>query len=247
MVLYWYIVLTHGPKPTGKIDRHPAAQAQIANLKAHLKTLESEVQPLLRFDYRRKIRGLASLPELAHVLIAMRENGTGAILMDDIARLFAACEEERRKSFLTELLEYREQLAGLKQRGLLANMTETQLAMLASGRETTRYTYGGKRPRNNMSERDRKQQTVRATIASRKARGQAADDKARELADLRNKLTTDNKTPTLKMIANEANNRGITTTRGGPWSSSTVGRMLKRLEETKQTERTTHDEAQEER
>ena len=96
-----------------------------------------------------------------------------------------------------------------------------------------------------MSKAARKEQTADATIASRISRANAADEKARELDTIREELNEGHEKPTLKMIADEANKRGLTTTRGGSWSSSTVGRMLKRLEETTQTEAATHDVVQE--
>jgi hypothetical protein len=60
-----------------------------------------------------------------------------------------------------------------------------------------------------------------------------ADMKAEELAKLREELSSADHTPTLKQIADEANARGIQTTRGKDWSAASVQRQLKRLEKKK--------------
>ncbi|WP_281841383.1 recombinase family protein [Sinisalibacter aestuarii] len=148
---------------------------------------------------------------------------------------------------MAELLAYRDHFGGLRQRGLLSKLTDIELELLRNGVIGARYSNRAARQRHRLSEEERRAQTENATHASRIARGNAADKKARELYAVRDVLTEVHEKPTLKMIADEANHRGLTTTRGGPWSSSTVGRTLKRLEETTQTESTTHDETQEER
>lgn len=245
--MIFYIVLTHGAKPTGKIGNHPAASQQIANLRGYWDGLKRETKPPpVVHDYRRKITGLSSLPSLSHALATVKASGQGAIVMDNIARLISACDEEQQLGLFNELIDYGDHLVGLRQGGYLSRMNEIQLTMLASGRETTRYTYGGKRRRTSMTKQDRLKQTTEATAASRIARGQAADEKARELDAVREDLSQEHRKPSLKMIAEAANDRGITTTRGGNWSSSTVGRSLKRLDETTLDESTTQDQAQHE-
>lgn len=72
-------------------------------------------------------------------------------------------------------------------------------------------------------------QTQRATKVSRLVRGKMADQKAEELAALRDELERENQTVTLSAIAEEANTRGIMTTQGNSWSPATVQRALKRF------------------
>lgn len=56
-----------------------------------------------------------------------------------------------------------------------------------------------------------------------------ADQKAEELAALRDELERENQAVTLSAIAEEANTRGIMTTQGNSWSPATVHRALKRF------------------
>jgi hypothetical protein len=244
--MIFYVLLTHGAKPRGKINNHPAARAQLANLSAYWESVCRDGQsPDVVYDYQRKITGLSSLPNLSLLLEKMKAAGQGVVLMDNVARLISACHDEYQPSLVNELIDHGNHIAGLRQGGSLSGMNEFYLTMLATGQQTPRYTFGDKRPRKNMSERDRRHQTFKATLVSRKARGGAADKKARELDAIREDLTRTHEKPTLKMIAEEANTRGLTTTRGGSWSSSTVGRTLKRLDETPQIESDTNDQAQE--
>jgi hypothetical protein len=180
------LLLTHGAKPTGPINNHPAARAQIANMKALRERSGDQQKPRVIFDYSRKIRGLTSLPQLARFLNAAREQGSGMIVMDNISRLFAACDVDHRRALLDELLTNKDHFFGLRQGGTLSGVTHTQLVLMASGRETTRFIYGGKRPRSNMSEHKRQLQTTNATIASRIARGRAADSDVPRLSAMAN-------------------------------------------------------------
>lgn len=233
--MIFYVLLTHGAKPFGSAENHPAARAQLANLKAFRAEKEPPVEGIIA-DYQRKVTGLASLPKLSGTLDIALNGGGGLVVMDNIARLFAACDARHRRDLLMELLRYKAHFLGLRQGGLLSHLNETQLKFMASGRETTRYTYGGTRPRNNLSKAERQMQTADAALASRIARGQAADEKAHQLDTIRRDLARKHENPTFRMIAEEANSQGITTTRGGTWSSSTVGRSLGRLDISSQTE-----------
>lgn len=241
--MIFYVLLTHGAKPTGSAEKHPAARAQIANFKAFRAEKDHPVESLIA-DYQRKVTGLASLPKLSFALDIALKGGQGIIVMDNIARLFAACDDKHRRDLLNEMLCYKDHLLGLSQGGLLSQLSETRLALLASGRETTRYTYGRTRRRSSLSKAERQMQTADATRASGIARRQAADEKARQLDAIRSELAHKHENPTLKMIAEEANSRGIMTTRGGIWTSSTVGRSLNRLDRTTLNGSATQDQAQ---
>lgn len=235
--MIYYVLLTHGAKPTGKIGNHPAARQQIANLRAYLDALPVGTTPRpVLYDYARKITGLSSTPTLLSALEQISTAGQGAVLMDNIGRLFAACDKDHRKDLMTELLVYGDQFLGLQQRERLSKLPEFYLDLLRLGVIGAQFTISGTRPRSRLSKSERKLQTADATLASRIARGQAADEKARHLDTIRSELARKHETPTFRMIAEEANSRGITTTRGGTWSSSTVGRSLGRLDISPQTE-----------
>lgn len=57
-----------------------------------------------------------------------------------------------------------------------------------------------------------------------------ADEKARELAQIADELAADGKgRVTGGAIAAEANRRGVTTTRGNPWTSASAARAIRRI------------------
>lgn len=71
-----------------------------------------------------------------------------------------------------------------------------------------------------------------AAAAFRQVRKAHADKKAQELWALRAEFeATHGTAPNHTELANEANRRGLFTTRDRPWTASTVGRTLRRLED----------------
>ncbi|WP_176440348.1 recombinase family protein [Boseongicola aestuarii] len=74
----------------------------------------------------------------------------------------------------------------------------------------------------------RRRQTQLARISSAEKRSMAADILARKIARIQSELHQDRKSSTLRSVADEANERGLKTSRGGTWSPPTVKRMLDR-------------------
>jgi hypothetical protein len=76
--------------------------------------------------------------------------------------------------------------------------------------------------------KSRKWQTSLARTESARTRPKNADDAAKKLVALRDELIAKQPSVTLRAIAIEATNRKLKTSRGNPWSVSSVLRALRR-------------------
>jgi len=151
------------------------------------------------------------------------------LLLDDLSRLFRGCPSTAaRHALIRELEPHACQLVGLRQGGNLGNLSNSQIALLASGQLDPRYRYAAS-SKTTRNVEDGIAQTKAAKIASLRARRQAADAKAQELQTIRDALQTQSSRVTNKMIADRANEQGLRTTRGGLWRPDTVARQLKRV------------------
>lgn len=225
-----YVLLTHGAKPTGSLKSHPAATQQLANLKAFSKGVGHDFQIVVH-DYARSISGIHSLPNLRRILDEIRAQEAGAMVIDDISRLFRACEIENRQCFLTELQPSAGRIIGVRQKGVMSDLTEVQTALIASGALSAKFEAPNSEKVNKGTGEGR-EQTRKATKASTQSRGSLADEKAREIVQLKAELEKIRDSVTLKELAEEANLRHLVTSRGKPWTAPGVWRALQRQSET---------------
>lgn len=221
-----YILLSYGRKPGPSPGRHPAARQQAANIAYVAKTPANSMKAVV--EHARRVTSLSCLPKLQRAL-AVAKAKDDQVLMDDLGRLFRACKAECRASFAEELAPHREVLVGARQGGPLSNLDEKQLDYLQQGRPSARYVLATT-PRPKKSAEQLRSQTEDAALASREARRRSADVKAEHLKAIKDELEREHDRVTNRMIADEANSRGIKTTRGGEWRQDTVARSLKRLE-----------------
>ncbi len=228
-LIYAYVLLSHGPKPKGSIENHPAARQQISNLRGATRELESLVDLRILHDYSRNFSKLADLPNLLKLLKAIKEHN-GAILIDDFRRLFANHSGDNRVALFDELLEFKESIRDLRTAKLLGELTQTQITLICAAESPVKFVRTPS-PREPRAKIERQLQTQKAVDASRQARSIAADGKARELADLRNLLAATSNDVSNRKIADAANAEGLRTTRGNLWNPAAVDRMLKRLED----------------
>lgn len=228
-VLIPYLLLTYGPKPQGSVEKHPAAKQQIANLRSLFSERESQHNLACVFDHSRRYASLPDLPILRQALEFAEEKGK-TVLIDDFRRLFAHYAGSDRSAFLLELLEFKNSIRDMRTTRLLGMLSERQLAHLSFSEGPIRYARVPT-PRTKLSPLERQQQTRFAIRASKRARSNAADAKARELSTLKDELTKTNEKFTYKRLAEVANEKGFRTTHYKPWTAAAVSRALKRLEE----------------
>ncbi|SNT39484.1 hypothetical protein [Tropicimonas sediminicola] len=224
-VITGHIVLSYGPRPIGNIGRHRPARVQVEVFR-RVAEVSGDVGLRLGFDYARAIDSLEALPRLKERLEELRAVGHGAIFVDDLSRIFRLCPNARRPGLLDELEPYRPHLFCVRQGGLLKDLSPDLMKVIL-------VSPGGpwrlKRTSRLLAE-ERREQTRKAVAASRKARSAMADGKAKELAQIADKLAADGEgRATFAAIAKEANRCGMTTTRGNPWTSASVARAIRRI------------------
>lgn len=182
----------------------------------------------LGLDYCRHVKGLSSLPKLKEFLELARQNGVWFVT-DDFRRIFARCDRAVRPELYQEIIAYGNYLKDLRTGKSFSLLHETQVKSIVGHEGPVRFIFESDKPKGEPTPRGL-DQVKNATKASAEIRGLKANKKAEQLKEVKAALTVEGKSPTLKGIAEEANARGLTTTRGNPWTTSTVQRVLKRLQ-----------------
>lgn len=227
MKYFGYVLITHGPRPRGSLQRCSAAKRQIENLKLFWERHNLQDRPYV-FDYARKIEGLSALPNLKHALDVV--NGkNGRLIIDDCRRIFAHCSKNLRVGLFKEMAEYGEHFADLRTGRQLANLSNVDRAILLNAMSPISFQLEPSSQKQRPLE-ERQRQTRKAAAVSRIIRTKNANAKARELADLKESLKKDNRSVSAKIVAEKANEQGMKTTRGEKWSANSVRRALKRIE-----------------
>ena len=224
--VFCYVILTHGSRQFDRVTEHPAARQQVRNLRY----IESEQELTLRgpaHDYARRIRSITDLPMLCHAMKIAEEKGS-YVVMDDIGRIFRIAKEEDRKRLLSGLLYLGDNLFGYRQGTARLHEDPQLIQSLLRGGDPGLYSLT-KTTRKTRSPAMRRIKNRKAAKASAIARGQAADAKAEKLIRVRDELIQRGEPATLTAIAREANQTGLTTTRGRPHTATSVKRALERL------------------
>lgn len=153
------------------------------------------------------------------------------MLLDDIGRLFRACESTGvREALHCELLPYASSIRGVRQNmKVLSDLSQAHTELLFSGQLDPKFVLVS--PKRKRSSADLAEQTCAATEASAQARHGAALKVAKQLGEARDRVVDGGEKATLARIAEQANADGLRTTRGSLWRADTVSRALKRLEQ----------------
>ncbi|PYG26274.1 hypothetical protein [Pelagimonas varians] len=236
-----YLLLTHGPKPKGPIRDHPAVRQQLANLESFIAEKGKPEAFVFVADYARQHRSLKDLPKLEHVLKVAQDNDT-TVIIDDFRRLFAHYAGTEVGQFLEELRVFKDQFIDLKTGMRLGRFSQNQLLLLCVTESPIKYVRAPT-PRKPRSLEDRQSQTQKAKAISKSVRSKAANEKALELTDLRDKLQDETREVTLTQLADAASEAGLRTTRNNLWTASSVGRSLKRFEAKSDVAKTTDTQA----
>lgn len=227
-MLFAYILVTSGRRPqAAELPTHPASRQQFRNLGIEIRRRWPKLEPTWIFDYARTVTLLDDLPELRRHLALLKDVGSGAMVVDDLIRLFGRVPPDRREDFFERIEPFSKYLVGLRQKSRLSELRGARLSQVVLAAEPSRYVVQPAR-RAKRSLDDRREQTSAATRESARARAAAADSKARELEAIRRELTGAGREASLEAIAECANERGLATTRQKPWSRQSVHRALKR-------------------
>ena len=225
---YFYALISHGPNPRYRPKEYRKTLAPYKNFETLLakRNLDTEFEVL--FDYSRQVNDLSSLPILKGLLEISAKQGRG-FYTDDFRRIFSRCPLDNRITLLNEIRENGQHFKDLRTGRSITEFSDNQARSIVFHEGPVRFQIAGEPEKTEPTAKGRRQ-TALATAVSRRMRGRVADKKAEELSKLREELSSADHTPTLKEIADEANARGVQTTRGKDWSASSVQRQLKRLE-----------------
>lgn len=222
-----YLLIDHGPKPRGSLWNCNGAKQQMTNFRHALQGIEGADDLPVRHDYSRKHSTLSDLPELRSVLSRAKEIGD-AILIDDFRRVFIKCSRSQRVALFKELQGFSGHFRDLRTGKDIGQLTHSTARHILSVESPYRFELA-KTPRSPRSIEDKREQTRKATQASKSARGAAADQKARALDELYRSLSSRTQDVSMVALAREANERGLKTTAGRGWTGTAVTRALKRL------------------
>lgn len=224
-----YVFLTSGAIRTSTPQRYPSRQDQIDNIRFAADAIGlSPDEVSFVFEKVPRVHGLDSLPKLRHYLVRAAKTGQ-SFFIDDLRRVFYACPIDKRRELLRELAPYLELIHEISREGeLAASRNDAGLRALVNVDRPVRYRAEPKE-RPQRSATTRKKQTARARRVSARSRKAQADRKAAQLQALKAKMLETREQVTNKALAEEANERGLKTTRGNEWSQATVKRTLDRL------------------
>ncbi|WP_170333259.1 hypothetical protein [Ruegeria arenilitoris] len=217
--MIFYVLLTYGNRPTGPIKSHPAAKAQLA-LIDRIASLNPRIKAEVVFDYARSVEGLHSLPRLEKVLASLNDVDGVKVRLDDLSRLFRIAKMGDRERLLEELQVFGSSLYSVKHKKTLSNFSTGEIHNLILHAEKS----------NLPAQQERAGDTANARAASLNSRKGKSIAVAKQLQAVKNELLRREVSAVNQNVADEANARGIRTTRGGKWTAQNVDRMLKSLE-----------------
>lgn len=217
--MIFYVLLTHGPKPSGSICTHPAAKAQLKFIKRAVSS-HPDMKVDVTFDYVRRIDRFDSLPNLKQVLVAVSDVDGVKVRVDDLSRIFRITDLNARQDLLAILQEFGTSLYSIKHNKTLADFSTDQIHNLVLHPEKSKLP----------AQQNRNGDTTKARASSLRSRTGRSLLVAHQLQNIKNELMDSEGRATLQMVADEANTRGMTTTRGSEWTPQNVARMLKLLE-----------------
>lgn len=211
-----YVLITYGAKPSGSIRTHPAAKAQIGLFQ---KSLERFPQVKAKFvvDYARRIEGLASLPNLQRMLVALSDIDGPSIRIDNLSRVFRITNPQQRQNLMEELQGFGKYIFSMGHQKRLSEFSPAEINSLILCPEKSK----------RLAKQERTRDTMSARLSSAQSRAATSKRNAHLLGQVKEELTRTESRVTLQMIADGANARGMRTSRGKEWTPQNVGRMLK--------------------
>ncbi len=227
--LIGYVLITRGPRHFKNLRDVEAAKRQINNLESFCKQKGFEKLELI-YDYARSIESLASLPNLNIALRKLSEQESGVLCIDDLGWLLRHMDIDKCMGFLKQVRPYSIHIYGIKQDKRLNTLKQGDMKELLSPKSGL---FKIETSAGSVSKTKPNAQTRKATRYSAIARKSYAVQTAQKLENLLNELQASDAHVNHSALANEANLRGILTTRGKIWPRTTVNRTLKKLTEHK--------------
>ncbi len=211
-----YVLITYGQKPSGSIRTHPAAKAQLGLFES-IRQRYPQLKTKFVVDYARRIKGLASLPKLQRMLVALSDIDGPSIRIDDLSRVFRITNLRQRQNLMEELQEFGKYIFSMGHQKRLSEFSPDEIHDLILHSEKSK----------RLAKQGRSRDTMSARLSSAQSRAATSKRNAHLLGQVKEELTRTESRVTLQKIADHANARGMRTSRGKEWTPQNVGRMLK--------------------
>lgn len=223
-----YVLVSHGPRSYPHPGRSRGGRAQWKCFQELRRKHDLLPHPVVH-DYARKVRTLDDLPALKAYLEHCAVNGGPAIWIDGVGRILSRAEFAHRNDLLDELRAYGVHILDLRAGRVLSKFEESRLRLLVIMPKAPSHPLPSLRIESEPARKHRRLQTRAAVAASSAARSRAADKRAREIEMIRDDLAVKGQRSRPVDVAREANDRGLLSARGKPWTRTTVSFALKRL------------------
>ncbi|MCA1775752.1 MAG: hypothetical protein LC676_09145, partial [Loktanella sp.] len=128
IVIFCYVLLTYGKKPSGGLREHAEGRAQMCVFD-RLSAGSREVEKKYVSDYCREIRRLNDLVNFSEMLRALEKVGYGRLLIDDLHRIFRRTPPVFRSSLLSEMRPYASHISSILHRKTLTEFTDAEMAL----------------------------------------------------------------------------------------------------------------------
>ncbi|MBV0912504.1 hypothetical protein [Anianabacter salinae] len=229
--LLGYVMVSYGARPRSvpELQKLPGAAGQLRALRAFKEYSASGSDMHLTFDYARRISGLSDLPNLHKTLNELVQADDPGRLHMSIQHILA--RSTNRELMVAELAPFASRITDVRygwKGEILSLRPDFLIHDVWALRRTPRFE---KKAKNGPSEAGR-EQTRNATASSARSRAIDANRLAEQLSGIAKTIEPKPRRdrPTAQQIADEANARGLRTSRGNPWNAAAVHRALKRLE-----------------
>ena len=214
-MIFFYVFITYGKKPSGTPRNHAEARTQLDALD-RIRAQHPDKEVKVISEYCRSVRHLNNLPKFNGMLSVLESAGIGLFFIDDLHRIFRRSPPDARESCLSEMRAYEGYIFSLRHKRKLSEFSEEQIALLLH------YTEQVKIPRSRVGASN----TEKARIASSRSRTDRSIEIGLEIRKLQAELLDTNDAITLQMVADLANERGMKTATGKQWTRQTIGKAL---------------------
>ena len=221
-----YVFIRSGAIQTAQPELYPARQIQLDNLRYAFAAI-GEDDARVRIEKAAVVTGIGSLPKLGSTLMYSVQS-SDRVIIDDFRRVFLACPYECRVKLFRHLWVFRDVFWELEGGGRpLASISKDHFLELIRARSRVKLRLEPTSSKRGTAA-SRERQTSQARSMSARIRAGKADRSAGMLRTLRDEMVETRPSVTLEAIATEATKRGLKTSRGNPWSASSVHRALRR-------------------
>lgn len=230
---FGYVLVWYGKKHTRvRLSLRPGARQQLLMIRHYAKKNGFEIAGF-ESEYHRKAKAPRDFAVLFRLLDSTRpEQERPAVILDDITRLMKRLPSNQVDNLLGELSPWFEHIHDARLGRSLDQVDggfwKHLCGIIGKQKLDTEVTRAASRRKTSAPPKQMRRAQKRAT----RERTRRADERAHQIAAVRNELLAGSPDTrlTFAAIARAANERGLKTSRGSDWTSVQVSRALQRLE-----------------